>query len=70
MEMLLNEKLGSLRINKKGKKALEFYRAFINPICYNITEIFIDVVIDVEIMFWVSNYIRKFTIVEIMRSIN
>ena len=67
MEMLLNEKLGSLQINKKGKKALQFYRAFLSPICYNI---FIDVVIDVEIMFWVSNYIRKFTIVESMRSIN
>ena len=67
MEMLLNEKLGSLRINKKGKKALQFYTAFVSPICYNI---FIDVVIDVEIMFWVSNYIRKFTIVESMRSIN
>ena len=67
MEMLLNEKLGSLRINKKGKKALQFYRAFLSPICYNI---FIDVVIDVEIMFWVSKYIRKFTIVESMRSIN
>ena len=67
MEMLLNEKLGSLQINKKGKKALQFYRAFLSPICYNI---FIDVVIDVEIMFWVSKYIRKFTIVESMRSIN
>ena len=67
MEMLLNEKLGSLRINKKGKKALQFYRAFVSPICYNI---FTDVVIDVEIMFWVSNYIRKFTIVEGLRSIN
>ena len=67
MEMLLNEKLGSLQINKKGKKALQFYRAFLSPICYNI---FIDVVIDVEIMFWVSKYIRKFTIIEKMRSIN
>ena len=67
MEMLLNEKLGSLRINKKGKKALQFYGAFVSPICYNI---FTDVVIDVEIMFWVSNYIRKFTIIENMRSIN
>ena len=33
MEMLLNEKLGSLQINEKGKESLQFYRAFISPIC-------------------------------------